>query len=156
MASCAYKNKTGLPFLFSFCLKFFNKLSENVGEALRRTEALRRKRRRRRKEKKKKKKRFTFREDGRLAFEHQILLFSISSAAPARQKLTSTSDEAEIRSFLSSPSLLSADPRLKPLITSHQAWPQHCCFICGKDFCTFKKKKKPLLFFLTTFVLYWK
>lgn len=33
MASSAYKNKTGLPFLFSFCLKFFNKLSENVGEA---------------------------------------------------------------------------------------------------------------------------
>ena len=33
MASGAYKNKTGLPFLFSFCLKFFNKLSENVGEA---------------------------------------------------------------------------------------------------------------------------
>lgn len=35
MASGAYKNKTGLPFLFSFCLifSFFNKLSENVGEA---------------------------------------------------------------------------------------------------------------------------
>lgn len=33
MASSAYKNKTGLPFLFSFCLNFFNKLSENVGEA---------------------------------------------------------------------------------------------------------------------------
>ena len=33
MASSAYKNKTGLPFLFFFCLKFFNKLSENVGEA---------------------------------------------------------------------------------------------------------------------------
>lgn len=31
MASSAYKNKTGLPFLFSFCLTFFNKLSENVG-----------------------------------------------------------------------------------------------------------------------------
>lgn len=36
MASSAYKNKTGLPFLFSFCLKFFNKLSENVGEAAQR------------------------------------------------------------------------------------------------------------------------
>lgn len=36
MASSAYKNKTGLPFLFSFCLiffYFFHKLSENVGEA---------------------------------------------------------------------------------------------------------------------------
>lgn len=39
MASSAYKNKTGLPFLFSFCLIFFffflkrDKLSENMGEA---------------------------------------------------------------------------------------------------------------------------
>lgn len=45
MASSAYKNKTGLPFLFSFCLIFFfflNKLSENVGEAAEEAEELRR------------------------------------------------------------------------------------------------------------------
>lgn len=44
MASSAYKNKTGLPFLFSFCLIFFflNKLSENVGEAAEEAEEVRR------------------------------------------------------------------------------------------------------------------